>query len=80
MPIWSVVRPYLVIAIRWNVIRRAIVLAIVVGCVLVGINHGNCIVHGKFGALCLVQSLLTVFVPYCVSTVSSVLAIRDREG
>lgn len=67
------------IALRWPVIRRALVLSAIVGTVLVVINHGNCIVKGHFGSTCCVQSGLTLLVPYCVSTVSSVLAYRDRS-
>lgn len=60
-----------------NVIRRSLLIALVVGTVLVVINHGTCVISGKFGASCFAKSLLTVFVPYCVATVSHVLGQLD---
>ena len=61
-----------------TVIRRAVIMAAIVGSILVTINHGTCIWQGCFGRTCLIQSLLTFFVPYAVSTVSSVQAIHCR--
>ena len=66
------------IAFRWPVVRRALVLAIVVGAILIVINHGHCMMAGKFSSGCLASCLLTLLVPYCVSTISSVLACKDK--
>jgi len=66
------------IAFRGCVVKRALVLSAIVGTILVAINHGNCIVLGHFGFTCAVQSALTFLVPYCVSTVSSVLAYLEQ--
>ncbi len=64
------------LACRWDVVRCALVMSAIVGTVLVAINHGYCVCKGMFGYVCLGQSMLTYLVPYCVSTISSVLAIE----
>jgi hypothetical protein len=58
------------------VVRRATAVAIVVGTILVAINHGDAIVRGDLGVGRLLRIALTVMVPYCVSTYSSVSALR----
>ena len=58
------------------VVRRAIKTALVVGCVLVAINHGDVLWTGDIGAGRLLQIALTFLVPYAVSTSSSVGAMR----
>jgi hypothetical protein len=67
-------------AFQWPVVRRALILAVIVGSLLIGINHGSCLVSGHFSSSCLVQSALTFLVPYFVSTVSSVLAMSDTTS
>jgi hypothetical protein len=73
------IQSFLDAAFQPHVVRRAFVMSIVVGLILISINHGMCIVKGKFGGLCLLQSALTFFVPYGVSTVASVMAMKDVE-
>jgi hypothetical protein len=65
-------------AFQWPVVRRAFILAIIVGSLLIGINHGPCLASGHFTSSCFLQSVLTYFVPYFVSTISSVLAMSDK--
>lgn len=62
-----------------SVTTRAMTMSIVVGTILVGINHGYCIWTGHYDVICLGQSLLTYLVPYSVSTLSSVLAISNSQ-
>ncbi len=59
------------------VVRRALVYLIVVGGILVAINHGDALLRGDLDASRLVKILITPLVPYAVSTLSSVSAIRD---
>ena len=59
------------------VVRRALVYAVVVGAILVGINHGDALSHGDMTTGRLLQMGLTVIVPYLVSTLSSVGAMRS---
>ena len=68
---------WLVEATRWPVVRRAIGYAIVVGAVLILINHGDAILRGELSGERLLRMGLTVLVPYLVSTFSAVAAIRQ---
>ena len=63
-----------------GVVRRAAIMAGVVGVILIAINHGPAIVAGEVDTARAFQMGLTVLVPYTVSTVSSVLALRERSG
>lgn len=67
------------LATRASVMRRAAKIALVVGVVLAAINHGDRILSGTLDNGGLFKILLTFCVPYCVSTYSSVLAIRERS-
>jgi hypothetical protein len=60
------------------VVKRALGYAVVVGCVLISINHGDAILKGDLSGGRLFKMALTVLVPYVVSTLSSVGALRDR--
>ncbi len=60
------------------VVRRALGYAVVVGAILISINHGDAILRGDVDRGRLTKMALTLLVPYCVSTLSSVGALRDR--
>ena len=66
------------IAFSWPVVRRSLILAAIVGTVLITINHGSGIAAGDVDHVCLIQCGLTMLVPYCVSTVSAVLACSEQ--
>lgn len=68
------------LASRPSVVRRALRYAVVVGLVLITINHGGAILHGEITLSRLVQMVLTTIVPYLVSTASSVAALRDQSA
>jgi hypothetical protein len=61
------------------IVRRALSYAIGVGSLLIVINHGDAILRGDLSIARLLRMALTVMVPYCVSTASSVGAIRERD-
>jgi hypothetical protein len=63
---------------RW-VVRRALKYAIGVGSVLIVINHGDALARGDVSAGRLLRMLLTMTVPYVVSTASSVAALTDQN-
>jgi hypothetical protein len=67
-------------ALQASVVRRALRFAVVVGSVLVSINHGDAILRGDVDGGRLRRMALTVMVPYLVSTFSSVGAIRELRG
>ena len=60
-----------------SVVRRGLRYALGVGTLLIAINHGDAIVRTELSMKRLVQMLLTLAVPYCVSTASSIGAMRD---
>jgi len=68
---------WLRLAVRPNVVKRALKFACVVGIILITINHGYAIVHGQVTHGRILQMCLTVLVPYTVSTLSSVGAMRE---
>lgn len=61
------------------VVRRATRFMIVVGGILVAINHGDALLLGDIDGNRLAKIVLTPIVPYVVSTLSSVAAIRDAS-
>ncbi len=67
---------WLDLAFQRSVVRRSLAYAIVVGAILILINHGKAILDGEAGTNRVVKMGLTVFVPYVVSTLSSVGAMR----
>jgi hypothetical protein len=68
-------------AFEASVRKRALRVAAIVGSVLLAINHGDAILHGDISLDRVLRMILTMLVPYVVSTVSSVGAIRElREA
>ena len=65
------------LAVQPNVVKRALKFAFVVGMVLISINHGYAILHGQITQGRILQMCQTVLVPYTVSTLSSVGAMRE---
>lgn len=59
------------------VVRRAFKYALVVGAILLGINHGDALVRGDVDQGRALRMALTVVVPYVVSTLSSVGTMRQ---
>jgi hypothetical protein len=70
---------WLAVAASPRVVRRAAAYAVVVGAVLIAINHGDSILAGDVPRERLWRMGLTVVVPYVVSTLSSVGATLDRR-
>lgn len=75
-------KEWLRIAFSASVRRRALQAAGLVGSVLLAINHGDAILQGDISPTRLMRMVLTLIVPYVVSTFSSVGTIRElqREG
>lgn len=67
------------LALSPPVVRRALKFAAVVGAVLILINHGDALLRGDVSAVRLFKMGLTVMVPYLVSTLSSVAAMRASK-
>lgn len=74
------IREWLHIASRRPIVMRGLKYGIVVGSILIIINHGNAIAAGTVDSTRVIQMILTLLVPYCVSTASSVGAIIDHRA
>jgi len=60
-------------------IQRSLNVSIFVGTILALINHFDAIIHFKFSAIILYQIALTYFVPYAVSTYSTVMETKQNH-
>jgi hypothetical protein len=69
-------RSWLADALRADVVRRSLRVALVVGALLVAINHGDHLLAGAVSASGWLKIALTFLVPYGVSTYASVGALR----
>ena len=67
------------IAFRKDVFLRAFKMALIVGIVLAIINHGDHIFLGTMTVTNWTKTLITFCVPFCASTVSSVLVIKKEQ-
>ncbi|MBI2993616.1 MAG: nitrate/nitrite transporter NrtS [Gammaproteobacteria bacterium] len=71
--------PWLQTALRRDIIRRSLRIAVIVGTIIILINYydrilGGTLVRGDF-----VKMALTYCVPYCVSTWAAVGAVLHRR-
>lgn len=79
-PVAASARDWLRLAVSPVVVRRALVYGIVVGPILIAINHADAIARGDVDGVRLCKMAFTMVVPYLVSTLSSVGALRPRGG
>ncbi|HEX3552331.1 MAG TPA: nitrate/nitrite transporter NrtS [Thermoanaerobaculia bacterium] len=70
-------KEWLQLAFVPSVRQRAVRVALGVGSLLLAINHGDALLRGDVSAARILRMVLTVVVPYLVSTFSSVGAIRE---
>ena len=68
------------IAFSRLVVARAVRVSLVVGFVLVAINHADALAAGDLDGLRLAKILLTFLVPYCVSAYSAAAAATTDAG
>lgn len=73
---------WLQVAVRRDIITRSVKVALVVGTILVAINHGDALLAGELDSVRILKMALTYLVPYAVSTYAAVSAIRhsSHEG
>lgn len=69
---------FFAIAFDSSVVKRAAKIAGIVGLILAVLNHGDSVLAGTADMTTWLKIVLTFLVPYCVSTYSSVLAVRER--
>ena len=65
---------------RVSVVKRGLKFALIVGVILITINHGDVILRGQLQPVHYIKMGLTVIVPYMVSVLSSVGAIIETGG
>ena len=68
------------VATRSDVLLRAFKMASIVGIALAIINHGDPLLLGTMTYNNWIKIMITFFVPFCVSTISSVLAIKREQN
>lgn len=73
-------REWCVLACRRTVVVRGLKFAVVVGAILITINHGDSILRGELDLTRYLKMGLTVIVPYLVSVFSSVGAIVENAN
>lgn len=71
------VKRWFALATTGPVVQRALKFAVVVGAILILINHGDAILNGEVDSTRIAKIALTVLVPYAVSTASSVAALME---
>ena len=67
------------LATQSSIMKRALKYAVIVGSILITINHGHAILRHEVTHERLLQMALTVCVPYTVSTLSSVGALLHHR-
>lgn len=65
--------------LRWPMVRRAMIVALLVGPVIAMINHGDAMMTGTLTSAELTKIGITFLVPFCVSLTSSVLTAREQR-
>ena len=70
---------WLALARSPRIVSRALKYAIGVGAVLILINHGDALLRGDISLVRILRMILTVIVPYMVSTASSVSSILEHK-
>jgi hypothetical protein len=70
---------WLELATSRAVVRRAAWYAVIVGAILIAINHADALVRGDVDLGRALKMGLTLLVPYTVSTLSSVQALRSAR-
>ncbi len=70
---------WLKLAIERPVLLRGFRMAVIVGPVLILLNHGDTMLYGSVTAVVVLKIILTPLVPFCVSVYSSVSTIIRRR-
>ncbi len=73
-------RIWIKLALTPSVVKRGLMYAVIVGAVLITINHSDAILRGDISTGRALRMALTVMVPYIVSTLSSVGAMRKAAS
>ncbi len=69
---------WLQLALRRDVVIRAIKVGLFVGSILIAINYGDVMITGESFSAMIWKIPLTYVVPYCVATYASVESLRSQ--
>ncbi len=72
-------KEFLTLCFSRDITKRAVYTALVVGVILIAINHGDALLHGQMDTSRALKIILTFCVPYIVSTMSSALTILSMK-
>jgi len=69
----------MILAVKPSVVKRSLKYALIVGLILILINHSDAILNRDVTFSRFLRMLLTVLVPYTVSTLSSVGTLLEQS-
>ena len=72
-------RDWFTLAFKKSVVKRSVKYALVVGSILIAINHSDAILNHTVTLSRFLRMMLTVLVPYTVSTLSSVGTLLEQR-
>jgi hypothetical protein len=72
-------REWMILAVKPSVVKRSLKYALIVGLILILINHSDAILNRDVTFSRFLRMLLTVLVPYTVSTLSSVGTLLEQS-
>ena len=72
-------KTWLSLCVSKPVARRAALTAVIVGTILIAINHGDALLRGQVDTARAWRISLTVLIPYLVSTLSSVATLIEVQ-
>lgn len=73
-------REWFRLAVSKVIVKRALMYAVVDGAILIVINPSDALLQGKVDATQIARMILTMLVPYAVSTLSSTSATRSLQS
>lgn len=73
-------RSWLRLALRSDITSRGFRSALIVGTILTVMNYGDTLLDNTITSTVAIRIFLNFFVPYCVSTYASIIALRVRQG
>ena len=73
-------RAWLALCVSKNIMRRSLLTSLIVGTILVIINHDDALITGEIDSVRIFRMILTHLVPYLVSTTSSVSTILSIQS
>jgi hypothetical protein len=72
-------REWLQLSCDRSVVLRGFAFSAIVGTILVVVNHGDALMNGDVSTARVMKIVITMLIPYCVSTVSSVGAMQTAR-